>query len=110
MPPTQPGSDYSGLLYLTDYGLDFEGGRLEFHDGDENHYVEPRRNRFVYFSSGRENPHRVEKVTSGTRYVMSMWFTCNKEREFGTFLDGKAHNTYQQRAAAAGSDDSGSEL
>lgn len=29
------------------------------------------------------------------RYVFSMWFTCDEAREFGTFLDGKAHSTFK---------------
>lgn len=88
---------------MSDFGRDFEGGRLAFYetvDGDDDDAadligtVEPRRGRFAYFSSGRENPHRVERVTAGTRFVMSMWFTCDERREFKTFLDGKVHRRF----------------
>jgi hypothetical protein len=46
------------------------------------------------FSSGRENLHQVQQVMKGTRYAMSMWFTCNPERKFEQFLDGKVHTTF----------------
>jgi hypothetical protein len=52
--------------------------------------------RFLMFTSGMENLHEVEQVQSGERFVMSMWFTCDKRREFETFLDGKAHNKFKQ--------------
>ena len=76
--------------------------------------------RLVLFTSGRENLHqvaplprkpifnvdirhradvcvlhgKVKKVTAGTRYVMSMWFTCTKQKAFKDFLDGKAHKRF----------------
>jgi hypothetical protein len=52
--------------------------------------------RFVYFTAGSENLHRVEEVTAGQRFVMSMWFTCDKRKEFDTFLDGKPHAAYKR--------------
>ena len=56
--------------------------------------VEPRAGRIAIFSSGTENTHAVEKVTSGRRLTLSFWFTCDQEKEFGNFLDGKAHQSY----------------
>jgi hypothetical protein len=58
------------------------------------HTVQPAKGRLVMFSSGRENLHQVQQVEKGTRYAMSMWFTCNPERKFEQFLDGKAHATF----------------
>jgi len=58
------------------------------------HTVEPMAGRLVVFTSGRENLHQVKKVLSGVRYVMSMWFTCNEEKKFHDFLDGKVHKTF----------------
>jgi hypothetical protein len=108
--------DYSGLIYLSDHGVDFEGGELEFYEydalncdpfvdeknpgpcivlGEPSQTVTPARGRLIVFGSGRENPHRVKKVSTGTRYVLSFWFTCNGQREFGTFLDGKNHKNYK---------------
>ena len=50
----------------------------------------------ITFGSGRENPHRVERVTEGTRYVLSFWFTCDKKFKFSNYLDGKQHNTFER--------------
>lgn len=30
------------------------------------------------FTSGAENPHFVERVTSGTRYALTVSFTCDQ--------------------------------
>ncbi|KAF2905385.1 hypothetical protein ILUMI_00790 [Ignelater luminosus] len=73
---------YTSLLYLTDYGIDFDGGRLIFLDGPiekptNNVTLEPRKGRVSMFTSGAENVHRVEKVTKGTRYAITVSFTCD---------------------------------
>ncbi|KAM9831770.1 2-oxoglutarate and iron-dependent oxygenase domain-containing protein 3 [Neosynchiropus ocellatus] len=69
--------DYTSLLYLSDYGSDFTGGRFIFMDQNGNRTVEPRAGRVSFFSSGSENVHRVEKVTWGTRYAITVSFTCD---------------------------------
>uniref|UniRef100_A0A4W6D779 2-oxoglutarate and iron dependent oxygenase domain containing 3 n=1 Tax=Lates calcarifer TaxID=8187 RepID=A0A4W6D779_LATCA len=69
--------DYTSLLYLSDYGSDFSGGRFVFMDQNGNRTVEPRAGRVSFFSSGSENLHRVEKVTWGTRYAITVSFTCD---------------------------------
>ncbi|KAM3860148.1 2-oxoglutarate and iron-dependent oxygenase domain-containing protein 3 [Diretmus argenteus] len=69
--------DYTSLLYLSDYGSDFTGGRFIFMDPNGNRTVEPRAGRISFFSSGSENLHRVEKVTWGTRYAITVSFTCD---------------------------------
>ncbi|KAM9462419.1 2-oxoglutarate and iron-dependent oxygenase domain-containing protein 3 isoform 1-T1 [Clarias gariepinus] len=71
--------DYTSLLYLTDYGVDFGGGRFIFIDPNSNRTVEPRSGRVSFFSSGSENLHRVEKVTWGTRYAITVSFTCDPD-------------------------------
>ena len=58
------------------------------------HEIAPARGRLVIFSSGQENLHLVRQVRTGTRYVMSMWFTCDESRRFKNFLDGQVHQTY----------------
>lgn len=63
--------------------------------------VEPRRGRVAIFSSGAENPHRVEKVLTGQRTVLSFWFTCDPQKEFEIFLDGRAHVAFSKRIAKA---------
>ncbi|XP_061912254.1 urotensin-2 receptor 2 isoform X4 [Entelurus aequoreus] len=69
--------DYTSLLYLSDYGSDFTGGRFVFMDQDGNKTVEPRAGRVSFFSSGSENLHRVETVSWGTRYAITVSFTCD---------------------------------
>eukprot|EP00794_Sanderia_malayensis_P017052 gene17052-18769_t len=69
---------YTSLLYLADYGTDFMGGRFVFVGKRSNKTVEPKRGRLSFFTSGSENPHYVEKVVSGTRYAITVSFTCDK--------------------------------
>ena len=71
---------YTSLIYLTTFGEDFEGGRFIFIDKDGvNRTVEPRKGRISAFTSGSENVHHVEKVTSGTRYALTVAFSCDKK-------------------------------
>ncbi|XP_041473402.1 2-oxoglutarate and iron-dependent oxygenase domain-containing protein 3-like isoform X1 [Lytechinus variegatus] len=71
--------DYTSLLYLTNYGVDFKGGRFVFIDEKANSTVEPKLGRLSFFTSGSENTHFVEKVSSGTRYAITVSFTCDKK-------------------------------
>ena len=70
--------DYTALIYLTTYGNDFEGGRFIF-DGKHNVTIEPKKGRVSFFTSGSENPHHVEKVVSGTRFALTIAFTCDPQ-------------------------------
>jgi len=70
---------YTSLLYLSEYDVDFTGGRFTFVDEDYEKYVEPRLGRLSYFTSGSENKHYVERVTNGTRYAITVSFTCDKK-------------------------------
>lgn len=92
---------YSGLLYMSTFEKDFQGGRLHFVSPDDfsavEDTVEPRAGRAVVFTSGSENPHFVERVTGGQRFVLAFWFTCVPEREFEIFLDGRAHTVFRWR-------------
>jgi len=72
---------YTSLLYLTTYDEHFTGGRFVFKDKAENMTVEPRVRRLSYFTSGRENEHFVEKVESGTRYAITVSFTCDPKQK-----------------------------
>ncbi|XP_041980440.1 2-oxoglutarate and iron-dependent oxygenase domain-containing protein 3-like [Aricia agestis] len=69
---------YTSLLYLSDYNLDFKGGRFVFMDEKQNSTIEPKKARLSVFTSGGENLHYVEKVTSGVRYAVTISFTCDK--------------------------------
>ncbi|XP_064462859.1 2-oxoglutarate and iron-dependent oxygenase domain-containing protein 3-like [Ornithodoros turicata] len=68
---------YTSLVYLSDYGQDFEGGRLIFVSDAGNATVEPKKGRIVSFTSGSENPHHVEKVMRGVRYALTVSFSCD---------------------------------
>lgn len=69
---------YTTLLYLNDYGRDFEGGRFIFIDKNNvNTTIEPRKGRVSMFTSGSENLHAVERVKSGTRYALTVSLTCD---------------------------------
>uniref|UniRef100_A0A8C5THA1 2-oxoglutarate and iron dependent oxygenase domain containing 3 n=1 Tax=Malurus cyaneus samueli TaxID=2593467 RepID=A0A8C5THA1_9PASS len=80
--------DYTSLLYLSDYSEDFGGGRFLFMDADSNKTVEPRAGRVSFFTSGSENLHRVEKVQWGTRFAITISFTCDPEYGIGDPLLG----------------------
>ncbi|KAB0796024.1 hypothetical protein PPYR_10085 [Photinus pyralis] len=72
---------YTSVLYLADYGREFAGGRLTFLDTQKtNVTLEPRKGRVVMFTSGRENTHHVERVASGTRYAMTVSFSCDVKK------------------------------
>lgn len=94
---------FTSLLYLSDYGTEFEGGRFVFVDDDRrNRTVEPRKGwpsvydrrarvkqvltesrftgRVSMFTSGAENLHYVEKVSRGVRYALTIAFTCDAKR------------------------------
>jgi hypothetical protein len=77
---------------------DAEMGILHFEKEEQR--VEPRAGRVAIFSSGHENPHKVERVTSGYRYVLAFWFTCDEKRAFQIFLDGSAHTAFSEEFAA----------
>ncbi|NXH42781.1 OGFD3 protein, partial [Dicaeum eximium] len=71
--------DYTSLLYLSDYSKDFGGGRFVFMDADSNKTVEPRAGRVSFFTSGSENLHRVERVQWGTRFAITISFSCDPQ-------------------------------
>lgn len=71
---------YTSLLYLSTYGKDFNGGRFTFINKRSNSTVEPKLGRLSFFTSGSENPHFVERVESGTRYAITVSFTCDPSK------------------------------
>jgi len=72
---------YTSLLYLSNYSVDFTGGRFIFVDNNVNKTVEPRMGRLSFFTSGSENVHFVERVESGMRFAITVSFTCNKKHK-----------------------------
>jgi len=79
---TYPSFHFTSLLYLTDYQRDFTGGRFVFVDNHKklNSTVDPKEGRVSAFTSGPENKHRVEPVSGGTRYALTMGFTCDESK------------------------------
>ncbi|XP_039285492.1 2-oxoglutarate and iron-dependent oxygenase domain-containing protein 3 [Nilaparvata lugens] len=70
---------YTSLLYLNNFGDDYTGGRFVFIDPDNSTLiVEPKKGRVSMFTSGWENVHLVERVSSGTRYALTISFTCDE--------------------------------
>ncbi|KAI9915566.1 hypothetical protein PsorP6_007871 [Peronosclerospora sorghi] len=56
--------------------------------------IEPSRVRLVMLTADSENLHVVRKEEIVERYVLSLWFTCDKRNNFRNFLDGKVHNHF----------------
>ncbi|XP_043935544.1 prolyl 3-hydroxylase 3 [Protopterus annectens] len=80
-PPAYVFRDYSAFLYLND---NYEGGDFFFTDLDAKTVtaeVRPKCGRLVAFSSGGENPHGVQAVTSGQRCAIAMWFTHSEQNQ-----------------------------
>lgn len=77
---------YSSLIYLSDYGVDFQGGEFVFVDKESSHTILPAKGRFHLFTSGSENVHYVAKVTSGVRYAFTIAFTCDQAQAAPEFL------------------------
>ena len=81
--------EFSALLYLTRHTedeaeveagqADFSGGELLFHDNDYDRCIRPEPGLLVAFTSGEANLHAVQRVTSGTRFALTMWFTTRPE-------------------------------
>ncbi|CAG2123425.1 unnamed protein product, partial [Medioppia subpectinata] len=70
---------YTSLLYLSTFGEDFTAGRFIFADKELNKSIaiEPKLGRVSAFTSGSENEHFVERVSTGTRYAITVSFTCD---------------------------------
>lgn len=64
--------EYSALLYLSDYGKDFEGGKIIFPKQDL--VIEPEAGMLVFFRGDLDHVHEVEEVLSGNRYAIIMFF------------------------------------
>lgn len=79
---TYPSFHFTSLLYLVNYKRDFTGGRFVFIDNHQkmNRTIDPKEGRVSVFTSGPENKHRVEPVTGGTRYALTMGFTCDSSK------------------------------
>ena len=68
---------YTSILYLSNFGSDFLGGRFVYLEKAINITVEPKFARLSAFTSASENTHLVEMVESGTRFALTIPFTCD---------------------------------
>ena len=65
--------DISVLLYLNS---DFLGGEFVFMDDNIDRIVQIKAGRLLLFDSTISNIHRVERVLSGNRIALSIWYSC----------------------------------
>jgi hypothetical protein len=72
VPNHTPQRDYTGLAYLND---DFTGGELVFPNLDV--VIAPKPGLLVGFPSNHKFLHAVQKVLSGKRYSLPVWFSAN---------------------------------
>ena len=79
---TYEGFEYTSLIYLSDQDTDFKGGNFlyEYNGNESGLTIEPRPGLLSIFTSGKENPHRVEQVREGVRYALTIGFTCNPNK------------------------------
>lgn len=66
--------DLSAILYLSSADEHFTGGELTFCDQEANCFVRPRVGTLVMFDAGLSNIHRVERVLTGDRLALSVWY------------------------------------
>jgi hypothetical protein len=69
--------DVSCLLYLNS---DFAGGDLIMMDEGVDWHIEPKRGRLLIFNSCVNNIHRVQAVTKGNRFLLSVWYSLKHYR------------------------------
>ena len=63
---------FTTLLYLSTQETDFTGGSLVINGNP----IHPIAGSMVGFTSGQENPHHVDKLSSGIRFAITTAFTC----------------------------------
>ena len=64
--------EYSALLYLNNYGEDFQGGEVYFKLQDV--LIEPKMGQLLFFKGDVEHIHEVRKVTGGFRKNFVFFF------------------------------------
>ena len=76
-----PHFHFSTILWLSRQGEDFEGGELAFMHNSSVAWllVEPAVGRAAFFTSGWENVHGIQPLTSGRRWALSVPLFVNDE-------------------------------
>lgn len=64
--------EYSALLYLNTYGVDYSGGEIYFPNQDV--LIQPKKGQLVFFKGDVEHIHEVRKVESGIRKNFVFFF------------------------------------
>ena len=74
---------YTSLIYLSDQDRDFKGGSFVYEDNriEPGMRIHPSIGLLSVFTSGSENPHRVERVRDGVRYALTVGFTCDPDKK-----------------------------
>lgn len=72
---------YSALVYLTD---DYEGGEILFYNDNSGNpenaaYYHPKAGTMLYFRGDDEHPHSVNKILSGERANLILFYDVKKE-------------------------------
>lgn len=71
--------EYSCVVFLSDYDVDFKGGILEFFDGIQ---IKPKKGLIVFFKN--DIMHRVTRIESGTRNsILIKFYQINDSRLTG---------------------------
>lgn len=114
--------DITTLLYLSDWtegeaaaaaesgaekmgDLEFSGGTFDFVDSEKDEGVKqvlampPAQGRLLVFTSGSEHPHRVSRVTGGTRWAMTTAFACGASQSGRDSSSSAASQLSQLRKA-----------
>lgn len=64
--------EFSALVYLNDWGVDYTGGEIEF--PLQNVIIKPKSGQLVFFRGDVEHIHEVKTVTSGVRKNLVFFF------------------------------------
>jgi predicted 2-oxoglutarate/Fe(II)-dependent dioxygenase YbiX len=67
----------TALLYLNNYGIDYEGGLLRFPSLEQE--IIPQAGMLVGFMGDRNYQHEVTPILRGQRYAISVWVTQDAE-------------------------------
>lgn len=65
---------YTSITYLND---DYTGGETYIQSENGDYISEPKKGSVVLLRSDKQNSHGVNKITSGVRYTLPIWFTRN---------------------------------
>ncbi|CAD6210362.1 unnamed protein product [Miscanthus lutarioriparius] len=68
---------FTAVCYLNNHGEEYNGGILQFQDGDPSSIV-PVAGDVVIYTADNRNVHCVNEVTEGERLTLTLWFTRDR--------------------------------